>query len=130
MSGSGRAGYVMAMCAGGLVVWGVMVHGAEPVHHAVEPVQVVAAPVPASAYECAVRCPGYVPPDESYHPAPSFVKPVIPTNGVVTVYLPAPVAAAHPTRSQPGTTVTVTKKTSTTGKGTTTSTTTKTTTRG
>lgn len=104
MSGSGRVGYVMAMAAGGLVVWGVMVHGAEPEHHAVTPVQVVAAPVPASAYVCAVRCPGYVPErgHDVYVPAPLPVQGPIPTSGVVTVYLPAPTqgGAAVPVKTQ------------------------------
>lgn len=80
------------MCAGGVVVWGVGVHGFSPAEPpAVTPVQVVAATPPASsAYLCAVRCPGYVEPDDSYHDKPSYVAPVVPTTGVVTVYVPAP----------------------------------------
>ncbi len=158
MNVTGRLGHVLAMAAGGLVVWGVAVHGFSPAEPpAVTPVQVVAAPVPASAYECAVKCPGYVAPDESYHDKPSYVQGPIPTNGVVTVYLPAPTAqgtpattaktskakasqprqakaqaapkqTAQPKQSQASTTTTTKDSTTTTAKGTTTTTHTTTTT--
>ena len=98
MNVRGRLGHLLAMVAGGVVVWGVAVHGFSPAESpAVTPVQVVAAsPHSPTADVCAVRCPGYVEPDESYHPMPSYVAPVIPTSGVVTVYVAAPVQATQP----------------------------------
>ena len=101
----GRLGHVLAMCAGGVVVWGVAVHGFSPAEPpAVTPVQVVAAsPHSPTADLCAVRCPGYVEPDDSYHDKPSYTAPVVPTNGVVVVYVPAPVAlGAQPATSSKG----------------------------
>lgn len=102
MNVRGRLGHVLAMVAGGVVVWGVAVHGFSPAETpAVTPVQVIAAtPHSPTADVCAVRCPGYVEPDESYHPKPSYVAPVIPTNGVVTVYVAAPAQATQPTSSK------------------------------
>ena len=98
MNVRGRLGHVLAMVAGGVVVWGVAVHGFSPAETpAVTPVQVVAAtPHSPTADVCAVRCPGYVEPDTSYHDRPSFTAPVIPTSGVVTVYVAAPVQATQP----------------------------------
>lgn len=102
MNVRGRLGHLLAMVAGGVVVWGVAVHGFSPAESpAVTPVQVVAAsPHSPTADVCAVRCPGYVEPDTSYHAAPSFTAPVIPTSGVVTVYVAAPAQATQPTSSK------------------------------
>jgi len=90
---------------------------AGPPQHAVTPVQVIAAPAPAEAYLCAVRCPGYVEPadgpttmaearamaeaqraDAGYWTAHKGVG-VVPPNGpvIVTQYVPVPAAGQQAT---------------------------------
>ena len=85
-----------AICAGAMALIGISHYsGAEDPKPA--PVFITMPASAPSASICEVRCPGYEEPDDSYHPAPAFLyeKPTIPTNGVVTVYVAAPVSAAQ-----------------------------------
>ena len=90
-----------AICAGAMALIGISHYsGAEDPKPA--PVFTMPASAP-SASICEVRCPGYEEPDDSYHPAPAFLyeKPTVPTNGVVTVYVAAPVSAAQRVAAAP-----------------------------
>ena len=89
-----------AICAGAMALIGISHYsGAEDPKPA--PVFISMPASAPSASICEVRCPGYEEPDDSYHPAPAFLyeKPTIPTNGVVTVYVAAPVSAAQATKA-------------------------------
>ena len=90
-----------AICAGAMALIGISHYsGAEDPKPA--PVFISMPASAPSASICEVRCPGYEEPDDSYHPAPAFLyeKPTIPTNGVVTVYVAAPVSAAQATKAR------------------------------
>ena len=82
-----------AICAGAMALIGISHYSGEDAKPA--PVFITMPASAPSASICEVKCPGYEEPDTSYHAAPRFLyeKPTVPTNGVVTVYVAAPVTA-------------------------------------
>lgn len=108
------------MAAGVALTGGIFI--ASLIHHSDTPVPPELTMPPAasaSASACVTVCPGYVPPDDSYHPAPMwlYAKPIIPTNAdmpaiavpvVITPTAPsqavsvAPRATTQPSASKAG----------------------------
>src|SRR6476646_4839028 len=90
-----------AICAGAMALIGISHYSGEDAKPA--PVFITMPASSPSASICEVKCPGYEEPDTSYHAAPAFLygKPTVPTTGVVTVYVAAPVSAAQAAQSAP-----------------------------